>query len=83
MSQRRPSSALHDRSPCRLRPVATRIGTTTAEPYLPCPNREFCRRGGCHQPALDDMIRLCAGHLITYKLEAGGKGRKNQSSRSG
>jgi len=40
-------------------------------PPTPCPNRpEVCRRGGCCQPALGQVICLCAGHLLTYEIEA-------------
>jgi hypothetical protein len=40
-------------------------------PWLPCPGRgEVCQRSGCREPATDDTLRLCAGHLLVYELEA-------------
>ena len=64
----------HER-PRRRRPSG-RVGTQGHEdlspaPPTPCPNRpEVCRRGGCCQPALGQVICLCAGHLLTYEIEA-------------
>ena len=65
--------------PARTAPetsAAGRVGTQGHEdlspaPPTPCPNRpEVCRRGGCRQPALGQVICLCAGHLLTYEIEA-------------
>jgi hypothetical protein len=40
-------------------------------PWLPCPGRaEVCQRSGCREPATDARLRLCAGHLLVYELEA-------------
>ena len=56
--------------------AAGRVGTQGHEdlspaPPTPCPNRpEVCRRGGCCQPALGQVICLCASHLLTYEIEA-------------
>jgi hypothetical protein len=40
-------------------------------PWLLCPGRtEVCQRSGCREPATNDRLRLCAGHLLVYELEA-------------
>jgi hypothetical protein len=39
--------------------------------WLACPGRvEVCRRGGCREPAVDDVTQLCAGHLSAYRADS-------------
>jgi len=49
--------------------LRTRPAINSVE-WIPALGRpELCRRGGCQEPAVNDTLRLCAGHARAYVAE--------------
>jgi len=45
-----------------------RSSSSKVDRWLPVPGRvTVCQRTGCHDAALDDVLRLCAQHLDEYR----------------